>query len=739
MFFRGAGEGISALFASDHHGSPAIDSIQLTRSPICAEGAQSQLSPSSVQAPPLLSSSPLLQALATSAVKPHSMDSAAATVLLPESKAGIHASTMTSAPRLLHEHSFSDTTKNRPEVVLNLSIISATSAVKFPSLLTDNYGAYLKDKFGWVHWYLVGKFVKKDVYALELFEKMSEKSSEDKMEISHRRDLYSFVFTNYIWNPSGCTIIVKWQGISVAFHHYATSEPQIGYELFQFKNMEFDQAAKGIENVGVRWISPPTASILILLFEEIIARRLDYLVPIYLATKAYLMNAISKNVVRLKEFFRPLNPVLSQEIACYMGLALGWIMIKGFADDEIYVQLHKSVRGCDVYLVQPTCPPANEKFMELLVMSVTCWLTAGKKIHEYLFKVGLTGNSQVTNAQLDLYAKSEANIITGISNTAIKITIQLWINFGFAYTCSLFNFLNLETSIYSTIETSSVLSSCVRQPQAENPKQGPDLSMYSCGKKRWAILFEDNCFLVKEMVYLAEMKQYFLDDANLSDAPPLNPRKSLIAQTSYFQEVISVVANNLTSSLNLEIEVTLLLQGDGTTPASILMFLFREMYFKECGKSGTKPYVTETKQQFVSHHIFSHMIGKEAILLGDMAHISVLVTASVIPSPSEYADMVKTTGHKSPSNFPKLVESLFEESYDIVSGGTENHLVSLNLRDIGIDGSGAEKVMESVHIAAIKNNVPGYVFVVVFVGVLSIESPFSFETIIGVEGLEIDK
>ncbi|KAM1587156.1 hypothetical protein PS1_026733 [Malus domestica] len=91
-----------------------------------------------------------------------------------------------------------------------------------------------------------------------------------------------------------------------------------------------------------------------------------------------------------------------------------------------------------------------------------------------------------------------------------------------------------------------------------------------------------------------------------------------------------------------------------------------------------------------------------------MAHISVLVTASVILSPSEYADMVKTTGHKSPSNFPKLVESLFEEGYDIVSGGTENHLVWWNLRDIGIDGSGAEKVLESVHIAAIKNNVPGY-------------------------------
>ncbi|KAM2505148.1 hypothetical protein PS1_038980 [Malus domestica] len=46
---------------------------------------------------------------------------------------------MTSAPRLLHEHSFSDTTKNGPEVVLNLSIISATPEAKFPSRLTAYY------------------------------------------------------------------------------------------------------------------------------------------------------------------------------------------------------------------------------------------------------------------------------------------------------------------------------------------------------------------------------------------------------------------------------------------------------------------------------------------------------------------------------------------------------------------------------------------------------------------------
>lgn len=63
-----------------------------------------------------------------------------------------------------------------------------------------------------------------------------------------------------------------------------------------------------------------------------------------------------------------------------MGLALGKIKIKRFADGEIYVQLQESVRGCDVYLVQPTCPPANENLMELLIMIDACRRASAKNI-----------------------------------------------------------------------------------------------------------------------------------------------------------------------------------------------------------------------------------------------------------------------------------------------------------------------------------------------------------------------
>ena len=63
-----------------------------------------------------------------------------------------------------------------------------------------------------------------------------------------------------------------------------------------------------------------------------------------------------------------------------MGLELGKINIKRFADGEIYVQLQESVRGCDVFLLQPTCPSANENLMELLVMIDACRRASAKNI-----------------------------------------------------------------------------------------------------------------------------------------------------------------------------------------------------------------------------------------------------------------------------------------------------------------------------------------------------------------------
>eukprot|EP00271_Cylindrocystis_brebissonii_P005653 TRINITY_DN17816_c0_g1_i1.p1 TRINITY_DN17816_c0_g1~~TRINITY_DN17816_c0_g1_i1.p1 ORF type:complete len:425 (+),score=65.08 TRINITY_DN17816_c0_g1_i1:184-1458(+) len=115
---------------------------------------------------------------------------------------------------------------------------------------------------------------------------------------------------------------------------------------------------------------------------------------------------------RLRIFSGSANPLLAQEIACYMGLELGPIKIKRFADGEIYVQLQESVRGCDVFLVQPTCPPANENLMELLIMIDACRRASAKTITAVIPYFGYARADRKTQGRESIAAKLVANLIT---------------------------------------------------------------------------------------------------------------------------------------------------------------------------------------------------------------------------------------------------------------------------------------------------------------------------------------
>lgn len=116
---------------------------------------------------------------------------------------------------------------------------------------------------------------------------------------------------------------------------------------------------------------------------------------------------------RLRIFSGSANPVLAQEIACYLGMELGQIKIKRFADGEIYVQLQESVRGCDVFLVQPTCPPANENLMELLIMIDACRRASAKNITAVIPYFGYArADRKVQGGRGSIAAKLVANLIT---------------------------------------------------------------------------------------------------------------------------------------------------------------------------------------------------------------------------------------------------------------------------------------------------------------------------------------
>src|SRR5512132_487971 len=74
------------------------------------------------------------------------------------------------------------------------------------------------------------------------------------------------------------------------------------------------------------------------------------------------------------------HPVLAERIAERLGVDLGEIELKTFANDETYVRYCESVRGADVFLVQTGSPPVDQHLMELLLMIQAARLASAKRI-----------------------------------------------------------------------------------------------------------------------------------------------------------------------------------------------------------------------------------------------------------------------------------------------------------------------------------------------------------------------
>src|SRR5690348_9581722 len=70
---------------------------------------------------------------------------------------------------------------------------------------------------------------------------------------------------------------------------------------------------------------------------------------------------------RLKVFSGRGNIALAEKIVRHLGDSLGRVTLSNFPDGENSVRIEEDVRGRDIFVVQPTCPPVNENLMELLI------------------------------------------------------------------------------------------------------------------------------------------------------------------------------------------------------------------------------------------------------------------------------------------------------------------------------------------------------------------------------------
>lgn len=114
----------------------------------------------------------------------------------------------------------------------------------------------------------------------------------------------------------------------------------------------------------------------------------------------------------LKIFSGRANPRLTQAICDDLHLARGNIRLGNFPDGEIQCQILEDVRGRDVYLVQPTCPPVNDNLMELLIMIDSCKRASAARVTAVMPYFGYARQDRKDDGRVPITAKLAANIIT---------------------------------------------------------------------------------------------------------------------------------------------------------------------------------------------------------------------------------------------------------------------------------------------------------------------------------------
>ena len=106
------------------------------------------------------------------------------------------------------------------------------------------------------------------------------------------------------------------------------------------------------------------------------------------------------------------NPALAHDVARHLMLPLGRAHVGRFSDGEVTVELMDNVRGRDVFIVQPTCPPANDHLMELLVMADACRRASAMRITAVIPYFGYARQDRRPRAtRVAITAKLVANMI----------------------------------------------------------------------------------------------------------------------------------------------------------------------------------------------------------------------------------------------------------------------------------------------------------------------------------------
>ena len=127
---------------------------------------------------------------------------------------------------------------------------------------------------------------------------------------------------------------------------------------------------------------------------------------------------------KFKLFSGTANPEFAKKVGDYLNIEVGTATINKFSDGEISVQIKESVRGQDVFIVQPTCAPTNDHLMELLIMVDALKRSSAKSISAVVPYYGYARQDRKAAPRVPITAKLVADMLeaAGIDR---MITIDL--------------------------------------------------------------------------------------------------------------------------------------------------------------------------------------------------------------------------------------------------------------------------------------------------------------------------
>ncbi|MCP5328896.1 MAG: ribose-phosphate pyrophosphokinase [Steroidobacteraceae bacterium] len=119
------------------------------------------------------------------------------------------------------------------------------------------------------------------------------------------------------------------------------------------------------------------------------------------------------------------NPALAQDIARHLMVPLGRAYVGRFSDGEVNLELMENVRGRDVFIVQPTCPPVNDNLMELLIMADACRRASARSVTAVVPYFGYSRQDRRPRATRSaISAKLVADMMTGAGINRV-LTVDL--------------------------------------------------------------------------------------------------------------------------------------------------------------------------------------------------------------------------------------------------------------------------------------------------------------------------